>query len=80
MVLVVAMNPEFEDELCSNCDTKESVDEETNSNCDTCLVRDESVRPDGMNSNSISLEFVNYTWQPFHLENGCCNKNSVQDS
>ena len=68
-----------EDELLSNSDTKEKVNE-TNSNCDTCLVEDESVRLDC--KNSISLDHANHdhTCQPFCLENYFCDINSVQDS
>ena len=60
-----------DDELLSNCDTGDSSDnEDTYSNCDTCLVGDESIMIDGVNSNSLSLDFVNpnLTWQPFVLK------------
>ena len=55
------------------------VDDTTNSSCDTCLVKDESIRLDDMNSNSISLNFVDhdYTCQSFHLKD--FNASLIQD-
>ena len=38
-----------EEELISNYDIRGSVDDEVGSNCDTCLIKNESVRLDGMN-------------------------------
>ena len=44
-----------DDETNSDCDTKEKVDDETNSNCDTCFVEDGSVRLSGKNSITLML-------------------------
>ena len=69
-----------DNETNSNCDTKEKVDDETSSNCDTCSVEDESVRLD--DKSSIPLDVINHdhTHQPFCLGNDFCDTESVQDS
>ena len=57
-----------EDETNSNCDTKEKVNGETSSNCYTCLVEDESVRLGGENSLPVDFTNPDHTCQPFCLE------------
>ena len=49
VVLIVTINPVLRMKLLSNCDTMESVDDESYSNCGTCLVEDEFVRLVGKN-------------------------------
>ena len=69
-----------DDETYSNCDTKEKVDNETSSNCNTCLVEDESVRLGGKKSISFDVTNHDHTCQPFCLGNDFCDIDSVQDS
>ena len=69
-----------EDETNSNCDTKEKVDDETSSNCATCLVEDESIRLGGKNSIPLDVTNHNHTCQPFCLGNDFCDIDSIQDS
>ena len=51
------------------------LDDESNSKCVTCLVEDESVRLDGMNSKIISFDFVDHDHkcQSFNLEDDSCD-------
>ena len=65
--------------LLSNCDTKESVDDEANSNCDTCLVEDESVRLSGKNSISFAVASHDNIYQSFCLRNDFCDIDSVSE-
>ena len=72
-----------EDELHSNFDSRDSsVDDETNSNCDACLIENEFIRLDNINTNDISLAAVdpNHTCQAFCLKYDSCNGGSGQDS
>ena len=69
-----------EDESLSNCYTRCGFDDETHFSCSTCLVKDKSIRLDGMNSNSISLFIdLDHMCQPLCLGSDSFGFHSAQD-